>query len=97
MVLVGYFLWHFHTETSYKWYTIGSAQVFANEFTHGTRRTKVSRERPSSLTEWDFDIPRDNRFHDPFKWQSHEEKSEDHPVDGNTEQSTLLPPKSEAA
>lgn len=58
----------------------------------------MSREIPSSLTEWDFDIPTDNRFHDPFKWQGQEGKREDRPDAGSAEPpSTVLPPTREAA
>ncbi len=36
----------------------------------------MTREKEQSmLTEWDFDIPSDNRFHDPFTWQDTDVKA----------------------
>ncbi len=43
-------------------------RVFANGIYHpGGRCDHLNLDENTTLTEWDFDIPRDNRFHDPIQ------------------------------
>jgi hypothetical protein len=51
----------------------------------------VSRDKHSTLTEWDFDIPPDNRFHDPFRWQDQEVKCSEDSSSGSQLSQIMLP------
>jgi hypothetical protein len=51
----------------------------------------VNREKQPELTEWDFDIPPDNRFHDPFRWQDRDIRCSDDSAAGSDTSRTRAP------
>lgn len=49
-------------------------------------------DKPSPLTEWDFDIPKDNRFHDPFRWQDQQTACSEAPAASRVNRPSGNPP-----